>query len=106
MSSLEPSQWTFLTNHTQVLLCIAEDSDARLRDIAVKVGITERAAQRIAAELVEAGVLERKRVGRRNHYVINRDAAMRHAAQAQQQIGPLIDLLGPHQPGADEHAPL
>jgi DNA-binding IclR family transcriptional regulator len=94
MSSFENKQWTFLTNHTQVLLCIAEDSDARLRDIAQKVGITERAAQRIAADLVEAGVLESRRVGRRNHYAINRDAAMRHAAQAQQQIGPLIDLLG------------
>lgn len=98
--STEPSQWTFLTNHTQVLLCIAEDSDARLRDVAEKVGITERAAQRIAAELVEGGVLERKRIGRRNHYVINRDAAMRHAAQSEQRIGPLLDLLGDQQVGA------
>ena len=102
MSSLEPSQWTFLTNHTQVLLCIAEDSDARLRDIAEKVGITERAAQRIAAELVEGGVLERKRIGRRNHYAINREAAMRHAAQAEQQIGPLLDLLGAQPAGGDQ----
>jgi DNA-binding IclR family transcriptional regulator len=104
MSTVGPSQWTFLTNHTQVLLCIAEDSDARLRDIAEKVGITERAAQRIAAELVEAGVLERKRIGRRNHYAINRDAAMRHAAQAEQQIGPLLDLLGA-QPAGGEQLP-
>jgi len=102
MSSLEPSQWTFLTNHTQVLLCIAEDSDARLRDIAERVGITERAAQRIAAELVEGGVLERKRIGRRNHYAINRDAAMRHAAQSEQQIGPLLDLLGAQEPGGEQ----
>jgi DNA-binding IclR family transcriptional regulator len=100
MSTPETSQWTFLTNHTQVLLCIAEDSDARLRDIAEKVGITERAAQRIAAELVEGGVVERKRIGRRNHYVINRDAAMRHAAQSAQRIGPLLDLLGAEQVGA------
>jgi DNA-binding MarR family transcriptional regulator len=100
MSTEQPSKrWTFLTNHTQVLLCIAEDSDARLRDIAEKVGITERAAQSIAADLIEAGVLERKRVGRRNHYLINRDAAMRHAAQAEQHIGPLLDLLTDHHPG-------
>jgi DNA-binding IclR family transcriptional regulator len=99
-SDPEPRHWTFLTNHTQVLLCIAEESDARLRDIAQTVGITERAAQRIAADLTEAGVLERKRVGRRNHYVINRDAAMRHAAQADQRIGPLLDLLGAQQIGA------
>ena len=102
MSTAHPSQWTFLTNHTQVLLCIAEDSDARLRDIAEKVGITERAAQRIAAELVDAGVLDRKRIGRRNHYAINRDAAMRHAAQAEQRVGPLLDLLGPASPGGEQ----
>ena len=100
MSSEEVRGWQFVTNHTQVLLCIAEDSDARLRDIAEKVGITERAAQRIAAELVEGGVVERKRIGRRNHYVINRDAATRHAAQSAQRIGPLLDLLGAEQVGA------
>ncbi len=85
--------WTFLTNHTQVLLCIAQDTEARLRDIAQTVGITERAAQRIAADLVEAGILERTRIGRRNRYLIHRDAAMRHAAQAELHIGPLLDFL-------------
>jgi DNA-binding IclR family transcriptional regulator len=94
-SEQQPRTWTFLTNHTQVLLCIAQDSDARLRDVAQRVGITERAAQRIAADLVEAGVLERHRIGRRNHYVINREATMRHAAQAEQHVGPLLDLLRP-----------
>jgi DNA-binding IclR family transcriptional regulator len=94
MSTEQPARhWTFLTNHTQVLLCVAEDPETRLRDIAATVGITERAAQRIAADLVDAGVLERRRVGRRNHYLVNRDAAMRHAAQAEQRIGPLLDLL-------------
>ena len=92
-SEQQPTSWTFLTNHTQVLLCIAQDIDVRLRDVAEKVGITERAAQRIVADLVEAEIIDRRRVGRRNHYLVNRKAAMRHAAQAEQPIGPLLDLL-------------
>ena len=66
--------WRFVTNHTQVLLCIARDGDVRLRDVAETVGITERAAQRIVADLVAAGFVGRKKVGRRNHYSINRAA--------------------------------
>jgi DNA-binding MarR family transcriptional regulator len=90
-----PTSWTFLTNHTQVLICIAQDVDTTLRDVALKVGITERAAQRIVADLVEAQIIDRRRIGRRNHYLVNREAAMRHAAQADRQIGPLLDLLQP-----------
>jgi predicted transcriptional regulator len=95
--STEPGSrsWTFLTNHTQVLLRIAQDSDITLREVALDIGITERAAQRIAGDLVDAGVIERHRRGRKNHYVVNREAAMRHAAQAEYQIGPLLDLLQP-----------
>ena len=78
-----------------MLLCIAQDVDITLRDVAIKVGITERAAQRIVADLVDAEIIDRRRVGRRNHYLVNRDAAMRHAAQANHQIGPLLDLLQP-----------
>ena len=94
-SNGQPTSWTFLTNHTQVLLCIAQDVDITLRDVSIKVGITERAAQRIVADLVDAEIIDRRRVGRRNHYLVNRDAAMRHAAQANHQIGPLLDLLQP-----------
>ena len=94
MSSNEDRKpWRFVTNHTQVLLCIARDGDVRLRDVAEKVGITERAAQRIVADLVEAGFVERKKVGRRNHYSIDRRAKMRHPAQENQAIGDLLDLL-------------
>ena len=78
-----------------MLLCIAQDANVTLRDVAIKVGITERAAQRIVADLVDAEIIDRRRVGRRNHYLVNRDAAMRHAAQANHQIGPLLDLLQP-----------
>ncbi len=92
-SDNEHRSWTFLTNHTQVLLCLTRDPDMRLRDVAEAVGVTERAVQRIVAELVEGGYLERRRVGRRNHYTVNRDHAMRHMAQVGHQIGGLLDLL-------------
>jgi predicted transcriptional regulator len=85
--------WTFVTNHTQVMLCLARDPRVRLRDVAESIGITERAAQRIVAELVDAGYVDRARVGRRNVYTVNRGAAMRHAAQHGHEVGELLDLL-------------
>jgi DNA-binding IclR family transcriptional regulator len=85
--------WRFLSNHTQVLLCIQRDPDVRLRDIAQMVGITERAAQRIVADLIESGYVESDRVGRRNHYRVNTDVAMRHPAQEGHDIGELLRLL-------------
>ncbi|HZO62304.1 MAG TPA: helix-turn-helix domain-containing protein [Gaiellaceae bacterium] len=87
--------WHFLSNHAQVLLCIAADPDIRFRDIAQMVGITERAAQRIVADLAQTGYIERERVGRRNRYHLNTEAKMRHAAQADYQIGELIQLFEP-----------
>jgi DNA-binding MarR family transcriptional regulator len=85
--------WRFLTNHSQVLLCIATNPDVRLRDVADTVGITERAAQRILADLVHAGYVTRLRVGRRNRYLVNRDREMRHPLQAGHDVGSLLDLL-------------
>jgi predicted transcriptional regulator len=85
-----------------VLLCIARDPGVRLRDVAAEVGITERAVQRIVRELIEAGFLERQRVGRRNHYLVNRTGAMRHRAQAGRDIGALLDLLGLDSPRPSE----
>ena len=86
--------WQFVTNHTQVLLCIARDPDIRLREIADAVGITLGSAQRILADLVEAGYVQRQRHGRRNRYVINRETPMlRHTAQDGHDIGGLLDLL-------------
>ena len=87
------NSWTFLTNHAHVLLCIAGDPDARLRDVAARVGITERAAQRIVAELEAEGYLERHRVGRRNHYQLHPELPFRHPVEKHVEIGPLIDLL-------------
>jgi len=85
--------WRFLSNHTQVLLCIQRDLDVRFRDIAQMVGITERAAQRIVADLIESGYVESKRIGRRNHYRVNTDVAMRHPAQDGHDVGELLRLL-------------
>jgi predicted transcriptional regulator len=95
MSSSEETRktWRFLSNHTQVLLCLHRDPNARLRDIAQTVGITERAAQRIVAELVETGYVESERVGRRNRYRVNTDMAMRHPAQDGHEVGELLKLL-------------
>ena len=85
--------WRFLSNHTQVLLCIQRDPDVRFRDIAQMVGITERAAQRIVADLIESGYVESERIGRRNHYRVNPHIAMRHPAQEGHDIGELLRLL-------------
>jgi predicted transcriptional regulator len=95
MSSPEDAHrsWRFLSNHTQVLLCLERDPNARFRDVAERVGITERAAQRIVADLIESGYVESERVGRRNRYRINTDTAMRHPAQGGHEIGELLQLL-------------
>jgi len=91
----ESKPWTFVTSHMQVLLCLARDPNVRLREVAETVGITERAAQRILSDLVEAGYVERERIGRRNRYAVNREAAMRHPSQLGHEIGELLNLLGP-----------
>ena len=94
MSSLDGEKsWRFLSNHTQVLLCLQRDPDVRFRDIAQTVGITERAAQRIVADLIESGYVESERIGRRNRYRVNTDVAMRHPAQEGHDIGELLRLL-------------
>jgi predicted transcriptional regulator len=92
-STEEPKTWTFLTNHAQVLLCVAETPDIRLRDVAQRVGITERATQRILAELVRAGYVKTERVGRRNHYTVDRQHSMRHSAQVGYEVGALLKAL-------------
>jgi predicted transcriptional regulator len=98
----ERKTWTFLTNHAQVLLCLAEDPDIRLRDVAERVGITERASQRIVSELVSAGYVRTSRIGRRNRYTVDREHAMRHSAQLGHDIGTLLEALGSNgRPSAD-----
>ena len=91
----EAPSWTFLSNHSHVLLCIRRDPEIRIRDIAQLVGITERAAQSIVTDLVDEGFVVRERVGRRNRYHLNPDLALRHPLEADHRIGELIDLLSP-----------
>jgi hypothetical protein len=85
--------WTFLTNHAQVLVCIARDPGIRLRDIGERVGITERAAHRIVVELAEAGYISRKRNGRRNHYTINTHFPLPDPVAREQNVGELLAIL-------------
>lgn len=88
------SDWTFFTNHAHVLFCIADDPGTRLRDVALRVGVTERAAQRIVADLVETGYLERSRDGRRNRYKLMTNLPLRHPVEQELRIGEILDLLG------------
>jgi len=91
--------WKFLTNHAQVLVCIANDPGVRLRDIGQQVGITERAAHRIVTELGAAGYLERQRVGRRNNYTINSHLPAHDRIAREQSIGRLLNILTAAEPG-------
>ncbi|MDH6238319.1 winged helix-turn-helix domain-containing protein [Cryobacterium sp. CG_9.6] len=90
------AHWTFLTNHAHVLLCVSENPNTRLRDIADMVGVTERAAQRIISELEEAGYLERVREGRRNSYLLNPAMPLRHPLDSDHRIGELLAAFTPH----------
>ena len=74
--------WTFLTNHSHVLVCLLQDPSARLRDVAARIGITERAVQKIILDLETARVLRRAREGRRNRYNIDLELPLRHAVEA------------------------
>jgi DNA-binding MarR family transcriptional regulator len=87
------TSWTFLTNHTHVLLCLYRQSDQRLRDVAMAVGITERMVQRIVAELVEAGYLQITKDGRCNRYTVSSNLRLRHPLEIQHTIGELLALL-------------
>lgn len=90
----EPPNWTFLTNHAHVLLCIAQDPETRLRDIARRVGITERAVQRIVSDLAADGYLIVEKSGRRNTYEVPTDRPLRHPVEASATIASLVALVG------------
>jgi DNA-binding MarR family transcriptional regulator len=90
---LDIMSWTFLTNHAHVLLTIARNPTIRLRDVASAVGVTERAAQAIVADLEAAGYLSHTRVGRRNHYTVNPSGRFRHPAEADQEIGEFLAMF-------------
>jgi predicted ArsR family transcriptional regulator len=87
--------WSFLSNHGHVLICVARDADIRVREIALAVGITERAVHRILGELEEAGVISRRRHGRRTHYQIDERRPLRHPVEAPHSVGELLRLASP-----------
>ncbi|HSB85085.1 MAG TPA: helix-turn-helix domain-containing protein [Ilumatobacteraceae bacterium] len=87
------AQWSFLTNHARVLVCIAHDPGVRLRDIASTVGITERSAYSIVTELTESGYVVKDKEGRRNRYQIQSHLPLREAITQQRTIGEVLDVL-------------
>ena len=96
--------WTFLTNHAQVLVCIADDPGVRLREIGERVGITERAAHRIVVELAAAGYITRQRNGRRNQYTINTHLPVHDPIAREQNVGQLLAILtAPNESGRHDH---
>jgi hypothetical protein len=90
-------QWTFLTNHARVLLCIMRDPEARMRDIAAEIGITERAVQTIVADLTADGYVTSERVGRRNSYEVHPSLPFRHPLERPHSVGELLAIFDPAQ---------
>lgn len=104
------SSWTFLSNHGYVLLCIAREPGLRLRELAQRVGITERAVQRIIADLEQGGYISRAREGRRNRYEVHPHQRFRHPMVAHREVRALLDLLsssrrGETAPAVDAEVP-
>lgn len=87
------SKWTFLTNHAHVLILLAQDSSMVLREVAIRIGITERAVQRIIADLEEGGFIEREKVGRQNQYRISAKQPLRHPIESHRTIGDLLQMI-------------
>jgi len=96
--------WTLLTGHGRVLVEIARNPEARIRDISPVAGLTERTVQAIVADLEAAGYLTRTRTGRRTQYTVKSDSLFRHAAQEGHRIGPFLDLLTATSDASEAHA--
>ena len=96
--------WCFVTNQVHVLLCIARDPGIRVRDLAQRVGVTERAAQRIVADLIAAEYLERTRDGRRNRYQVRAELPLRHPVEQHHRVGDLLSVLADVQAGQEPSA--
>ncbi|MBL9165595.1 MAG: winged helix-turn-helix transcriptional regulator [Planctomycetaceae bacterium] len=88
-----PPTWTFLTNHAHAIILLSQEPSIILREVAVRIGITERAVQRIIAELEEAGYIEKHKLGRQNHYRILASQPLRHPIENHRTIGDLLDLI-------------
>lgn len=95
MQARNPSSnnWTFLTNHAHVLIVLSQHPNIVLREVALRVGITERAVQRIVQDLEEGGFLVREKIGRQNHYRVNDTLPLRHPVESHRNIGDLLSLI-------------
>jgi DNA-binding MarR family transcriptional regulator len=89
----ELSGWSFLTNHTHILVCLSRDPSMTVRNLALQVGVTERSVQRILSDLEESGVVTRTREGRCNRYEVNNKFQLRHPLEAQHNLGELMSAL-------------
>jgi hypothetical protein len=105
MEAEDRRKWTLLTSHGHVLVEIARNPRARVRDISAIIGITERATQAIIADLERAGYVERIRIGRRTHYVLHADNPFRHSAQDGLRVGPFLELLAGPASASEPTAP-
>lgn len=85
--------WNFFSNYAHVLVCLAENPDARLRDVAERVGITERTALRLVTQLEQSGILMRLKEGRRNSYIINPSERLRHPIEEHCTVGELLKTI-------------
>ncbi len=93
-ASVDPSsRWTFLTNHSHVLITLYANPDLVLREVASRVGITERGVQRIVQDLEDEGFIRREKVGRKNHYQLLVEQPLRHPIEAHRTIGDLLKLV-------------
>ena len=99
-SGVGQHEWAFITSHFLVLLCLAEDPEARIADVAERLQLTERRVQAIATELLDAGYVQKDRIGRRNRYQVNRDMPLRHLQTQHRRLGDLLDLIS-HEDEAD-----
>jgi DNA-binding MarR family transcriptional regulator len=93
-NSAEETTWTFLTNHSHVLVCLLRNPEMTMREVAGQVGITERATQKIVAELERSGVILVEKVGRKNRYTVRTDYPLRHPVEAGHTLGELLDFIG------------
>ncbi|SHF20058.1 Winged helix-turn-helix DNA-binding [Modicisalibacter ilicicola DSM 19980] len=93
MGSNAASGWTMFSNHAHVLICLVEDPTRTLREVAARVGITERAVQRIVSDLEEAEIVARQRVGRRNEYKLFLDKPLRHPLESHRTMAEVVALI-------------
>lgn len=92
-ASLDTRDWTFFSNHAHVLIALATDPELRLRDVAERVGITERAVQKILADLEAQGLVARERDGRNNRYSLQLDQPLRHPLEAHRSVAALVEFV-------------